>query len=35
MTTLDVVIPVHNEERDLPRCVDRLLFDTDLGRVPA
>ncbi|MFD5827775.1 dolichyl-phosphate beta-glucosyltransferase [Lentzea sp. NPDC060358] len=27
MTTLDVVIPVHNEERDLPRCVDRLLTE--------
>ncbi|WP_416234489.1 dolichyl-phosphate beta-glucosyltransferase [Lentzea sp. NEAU-D7] len=27
MTTVDVVIPVHNEERDLPRCVDRLLTD--------
>ncbi|MCP2244275.1 Glycosyl transferase family 2 [Lentzea aerocolonigenes] len=27
MTTLDVVIPVYNEERDLPRCVDRLLTE--------
>uniref|UniRef100_UPI0039BFA121 dolichyl-phosphate beta-glucosyltransferase n=1 Tax=Lentzea alba TaxID=2714351 RepID=UPI0039BFA121 len=27
MTTLDVVIPVYNEEHDLPRCVDRLLTE--------
>ncbi|RDI18328.1 dolichyl-phosphate beta-glucosyltransferase [Lentzea flaviverrucosa] len=27
MTTVDVVIPVYNEERDLPRCVDRLLTE--------
>jgi glycosyltransferase involved in cell wall biosynthesis len=27
MTTLDVVIPVYNEERDLPRCVETLLTE--------